>query len=548
MTTEINRRTFIGTAAAAATAFTIVPRAVLGQGHVPPSDKITLAHVGFGTEAIREVASLLENPYVQLTAVCDVEKNGRNYLEWFPGGIRDGIRLMLEEPKWHEGMDWVPGGREIGKEIIEAYYAKKRAADKFTGVNTYVDFREMLEKEKDLDGVKVMTPDHLHGIVAVAAMNKGKHVMVAKPLSNRLAEARLVIETAKRTKLVTHFMPANISLGFQNAMKWVQQGAIGQLREIHNWSSRPVWPQYLTLPTDRPPIPEGFDWKLWQGPVPDRPYHPWFTHTTFRGWYDFGGGAINDMGIYSNWTIFQDLALDAPYFVETNISNACHVLDNQTVGKINNDYSFPLAGTARMRFHAKGDRPAIDIYWYDGGMRPTTPDELLAEDRELPSEGMLLVGDKGKIMAGFECDNPRIIPESKFTEFRKSRNISAPPAPAQGGMPPMPKQGAMPPMNMAGGKMPLMLYRPEMRGSGPARSNDSRPWVDAVRNGSTTYGDFQLAGPISEAFNLVAISYRMGGQRLLWDSAAGKITNNDEANKLLGREYRPGWKPEGLIV
>ena len=537
MKNEINRREFLETAAAA-TAFTIIPRHVLGKGQIPPSDKITLAHVGFGTEAIREVASLLENPYVQLTAVCDVEKDGRHYLEWFPGGIRDGIRLMLDEPNWHAGMDWVPGGRDLGKEVIETYYANKRAADKFSGVNTYVDFREMLEKEKDLDGVKVMTPDHLHALVAIAAMNKGKHVMVAKPLSNRLNEARLAIETARRTKVVTHFMPANISLGFRDAMQWVQQGAIGQLREIHNWTNRPVWPQYLKLPTDRPPIPEGFDWRLWQGPVPDRPYHPWFTHTSFRGWFDYGGGAINDMGIYSNWTIFQDLALEAPYMVETSVANACEVLGNQTVGKINNDYSFPLAGTARMRFRAKGNRPAIDIFWYDGGVKPPTPEELLREDRSLSPDGMLLVGDKGKIMAGFECESPRIIPESKFTEFCKSHNISAPL---------LPKQGEMPPMRMPGGKLPLMVYRPELRGSGPARSNDSRPWVDAVRNGSKTYGDFQMAGPISEAFNLVAISYRIGGKRLLWDSAAGKITNNETANEYLGREYRPGWKPEGLV-
>jgi len=318
----------------------------------------------------------------------------------------------------------------------------------------------------------------------------------------------------------------------------VQQGALGQLREIHNWTSRPVWPQYLKLPTDRPPIPEGFDWTLWQGPVPDRPYHPWFTHTSFRGWFDYGGGAINDMGIYSHWTIFQELALDAPYMVETSIGSGCEVLSDQTVNKINNDYSFPLASTARMRFRAKGDRPAIDIFWYDGGMKPPTPEELLAEDRSLSSDGMLLVGDKGKIMAGFECESPRVIPESRFTEFRKSRNISAPP---------LAKQGEMPPMRMPGGKPPLAAFRPELRGSGPARSNDSRPWVDAVRNGSKTYGDFLMAQPISEAFNLVAISYRMGGKRLLWDSAAGKITNNEEANKYLGREYRLGWKPEGLI-
>jgi hypothetical protein len=315
-------------------------------------------------------------------------------------------------------------------------------------------------------------------------------------------------------------------------MQWVAQGAVGQLREIHNWSSRPVWPQYLKLPTDRPPVPEGFDWTLWQGPVPDRPYHPWFTHTTFRGGFDYGGGAINDMGIYSNWTIFQDLALDAPYMVETSISNACEALGNQSVAKIN-DYSFPLASTASMRFREKGGRPAIDIFWYDGGMMPPTPEELYAEDRALATEGMLLIGDKGKIMADFEGDSPRMIPESRFTEIRKSLKIDAAP---------LPKKGEKAPTPRPGGKI-----RPEMRGSGPAHSNDSRSWVEAVRKGSTTYGDFQLVGPISEALNLVAISYRMGGKRLVWDSAAGKITNDEEANKYLGREYRPGWKPEGLI-
>ena len=534
MEIDLNRRKFLGTAAA--TAFTILPRHVLGRGYVPPSDKITLAHIGFGTEAIREVASLLENPSVQLTAVCDVEKDGRNYLEWSPGGVRDDIRRMLDDPNWREGKDWVPGGRDVGKEVIETFYAKKRAADKFPSVNTYIDFREMLEKEKDLDGVKVITPDHLHGVCAVAAMNKGKHVMVAKPLSNRLAEARLVIDTARRTKVITHFMPASISLGLRTANEWIQQGAIGTLRQIHNWSSRPVWPQYLTLPSDRPPVPKDFDWTLWLGPVPDRPYHPWYTHTTFRGWYDFGGGAINDMGIYSNWSVFQTFELDAPYWVETAISTACQVLEHQSVGKIRNDYSYPLASTARMRFREKGDRAALDLFWYDGGMRPATPDELLVDDRSLPNEGMLLVGDKGKILAGFECDNPRIIPESKFTEFRRGRNIAAP-APLRD----VDFSGA----NAGAGRGPAL--RPEQRGTGPGRSNDATPWVEAVKGGPRSFGDFLLAQPISEAFNLVAISYRMGGQKLLWDSAAGRITNNEEANKYLTREYRQGWKPAGLI-
>jgi hypothetical protein len=377
--------------------------------------------------------------------------------------------------------------------------------------------------------VKVITPDHLHAIVAVAAMNKGKHVIVAKPLANRLNEGRLIVETARRTGLKTHFMPASISLGLKTAAGWINEGAIGRLREIHNWSTRPVWPQYLTLPADRPPVPKDFDWTLWLGPVPDRPYHPWYTHTTFRGWYDFGGGAINDMGIYSNWSVFQTFNLDAPYQVETTISNACQVVEPYVCRKIQNDYSYPLASTARMRFKEKGERPALDLFWYDGGMRPPTPDELLTGDRSLPNEGMLLVGDTGKILAGFECDNPRIIPESKFTDFRKNRNIVQPPPLADVRF----GASAGPP--------------PAQRGTGSARSNDHTPWVAALKGGPPSYGDILLAQPITEAFNLVAISYRLGGQRLLWDSASGSITNVPEANKYLVREYRDGWRPEGLI-
>jgi hypothetical protein len=387
----------------------------------------------------------------------------------------------------------------------------------------------MLEKEKDLDGVKVITPDHLHAVVAVAAMNQGKHVLVAKPLANRLNEGRLVVETARRTGVKTHFMPASISLGLKMAAGWIGEGAIGRLREIHNWTSRPVWPQYLTLPKDRPPIPKDFDWTMWLGPVPDRPYHPWYTHTTFRGWYDFGGGAINDMGIYSNWSVFQTFQLDAPYMVETHIGSACQVVEPFVCRKIVNDYSFPLASTARMRFREKGDRPALDWFWYDGGMMPPTPDELLSDDRSLPNEGMLLVGDQGKILAGFECDNPRILPESKFAEFRKGRSIAAPAPLADV------RFGAGP------GKPPAE------RGQGTARSNDHTPWVAAVQGGPASFGDILLAQPITEAFNLIVISYKMGGQKLLWDSASGTITNVPEANKHLVREYRPGWRPEGLV-
>ena len=138
----------------------------------------------------------------------------------------------------------------MGKEIVEAYYAKQRAADKFKGCATYADFRELLESQKDVDAVKMMTPDHLHAAVSIAAMKKGKHVVVHKPLANRLLEARLVIEMARQTKVGTHFLPASDGSQLRTATEMIKDGAIGTLREIHNWSSRPMWPQYATIPTD----------------------------------------------------------------------------------------------------------------------------------------------------------------------------------------------------------------------------------------------------------------------------------------------------------
>src|SRR5262249_5710264 len=217
-------------------------------------------------------------------------------------------------------IDYVPGGRDVGKEIIEAYYAKQRGQDKFNGCGTYVDFRELLEKEKDVTAVKVMTPDHTHAPISIAALKKGMNVIVHKPLANRLLEGRAVIEAARAKKVATHFMPASEGIPQKQALDMIKNGAIGKLREIHNWSMRPMWPQYPTLPTDTPPVPEGFDWTLWLGPSLDRPYHPNYTHTNFRGWYEFGGGSIADMGHYSLWPIFQMLELDSPGSVESTPS------------------------------------------------------------------------------------------------------------------------------------------------------------------------------------------------------------------------------------
>jgi len=505
----MNRRTFLETAAASAAAFTVVPRHVLGgSGFVAPSDKITLAHVGFGTQSIREIGALLASPDIQIVAVCDPEKDGVNYVEWGKNQLRDTVRKLLDIPTWREGNNHVPGGRDVGKEIIETYYAKQRGTEKFRGCTTYVDFRELLEKEKDVNAVKVMTPDHLHAAVSIAAMKKGMSVVVHKPLANRLLEGRLVIETARKTKVATHFLPANDGANIRLAVNMIKDGTIGTLREIHNWSMRPMWPQFPVIPTDMPPIPENFDWTLWLGPSLDRAYHPNYTHTNFRGWYEFGGGPIADMGHYSLWSVFTLFDLDAPISVESTPSHLCAVSD-EVASRIKNDYSFPVACTIRLRFAAKGDRASLDIFWYDGGIKPPVPEELMAENKELAEEGMMYVGDKGKILAGFRGENPQLIPEARMNAYRKEKNLPPPPSPQE-----------------------------RFRGQGLREA----AWISAFKGGPPTYGNFLLGGPITDAMNLAAISLRLGGKRLLWDSANAKITNVVEANKHLTREYRSGWE------
>lgn len=506
MSSDLNRRHFLGNAAGAAAAFSIVPRNVLGgAGFVAPSDKLNVAYIGLGTEGIREMLPMMLSDDIQMVAVCDPNKDSTDYIDWSKDEIANSVRKFLGKPDWRKGLNGIPGGREVGRDIIETYYGSKRPSGQFKGCASFADFRELLEKQKDLDAVKIMTPDHLHATISIAAMKKGKHVLMHKPIANRVDEARKVLAVRKQAKVATYFIPWDYRGPIDTVMAWVKDGAIGKLREVHNWSHRPVWPQYLTLPTDRPPIPKDFDWDLWLGPERDRPYSPQYTHAVFRGWYDFGGGSLCDMGHYSLWTVFRTLKLEAPYMVEATPSTASIITD-QVSHKIHNDYSFPFASTIRMRFAAGEDRGPIDLFWYEGGMRPRTPDELYEDNQELADEGMLFVGDKGKILAGFEIEEPRLIPEKKMREY-------AGPKPK-----PVPPQGDE-------NEVPRHVIE----------------WVEACRSGKTSGGDFSYAGPISEAFNLSAIALRTG-KRLEWDAANMKITNVPDANKYLYREYRQGWE------
>jgi len=505
---SFSRRKFLLTSSAAATAFAMAPRHVLGgPGFVAPSEKVTVAYIGCGTQGLREMLGMLSVPEIQIVAVCDPMKESYDYVDWSKDGLRSDIANYLNKPDWKRGTPGIPGGRDVAKDIIETAYANQKRSNKFTGCATYVDFRELLEKEKDLNAVKIMTPDHLHATIALASMKKSKHVMMHKPLANRLLEARLVIEAARKTEVATHFLPASDGANIQTIKTWIDNGAIGNLREIHNWSNRPVWPQYPTLPTDQPPIPDNFDWTLWLGPSVDRPYHPNFTHAVFRGWYEFGGGAVADMGHYSLWPVFKLFDLDSPRSVESRPSHLCE-LDAKVPHKIKNDYSFPNSCIIRFQFAAKGQRPALDIFWYDGSIKPPTPEEL--GDSELDLEGMMFVGDKGKILAGFLGEDARIIPEKKMLEYRAAKGLPEP--------------------------------KPAQKRQGERRTEAISLWVAACKGGPPTYGDFRQAGPISDAFNLGAVSLRLGGKRLLFDSAGPKVTNVPEANKYLTREYRKGWE------
>jgi len=285
---------------------------------------------------------------------------------------------------------------------------------------------------------------------------------------------------------------------------WIKDGAIGTLREIHNWSNRPVWPQYVSVPTETPPVPDGFDWDLWLGPALYRPYHPNYTHAVFRGWYDFGGGSMADMGHYSLWSLFTVFDLGAPVSVEATPSHTCSMVD-QVSRPLKNDVSFPAACTIRYKFPARADRPALNLCWYDGGIRPPTPDELDAENKAMPREGMMFVGDSGKILAGFRGESPQILSAKKMAQYQQ-------PPPAQ----------------------------PEGRRQGPPGERN-KIWVEAFKGGAPSPGNFLNAGPLSEAVNLGAVALRAGA-RIVYDPDAMKITNLSEANSYLRREYRKGWE------
>jgi len=443
---KFSRRRFLANTSAA-TAFMFLPRHVLGgAGQPSPNSKLNIAGVGIGGQGASDLGDVSSE---NIVALCDV--------------------------------DWD--------------YAAK-TFKKYPNAKPYKDFRQMLDKEKGIDAVVVGTPDHNHAIVSITAIKMGKHVYCEKPLTRTVYEARAVAKAAHEAKVATQM--GNQGMAFEGNRlidEWIWDGAIGPVREAHVWSDRPThrgkiplwWAQGIERPKDTPTVPPTMEWDLWLGPAPERPYHPAYAPFRWRGWWDFGSGGLGDMGIHNLAPVFSALKLGAP---ETVQGSSTPVFP-ETV---------PVAAMVHYQFPARGEMPPLKLHWYDGGLLPERPAEL-EENRELdPEDGIIFVGDKGKMLVtGWGGEHPRLLPESRDKEYKR-------PAPTL-----------------------------------PRSIGHHKEWIEACKTGSATRSNFDFAGPLTEAVLLGSVCIRNGGEKLVWDSENLKITNDQDANRFLHYEYRKGW-------
>ena len=503
----ISRRKFLGKAARAAVGVSIVPRYVLGgTGYTAPSDKVNVAFIGVGSQGFRVMLHFLGEADVQGVAVCDPNKSSANHPQWDTHEFCNSARKLLGVDS---GWDWLSpddpiqlthslratsgvAGREPAQKVIEAYYGGQKRSGEYRGCAAYSDFRELLEKQKDVDAVVVCTTDNLHAAVSAAAMKRGKHVFCQKPLTHTIYEARRMAEIARDTGVATQIAVANqASEDTRLLCEWIWSGAIGPVREVQNWSSRPFWAQAVERPKETQPIPEGFDWDLWLGPAPDRPFNHVYLPFVWRGWTDFGCGALGDMGSYSFDTIFRVLKLEAPLTIEASSTDRY-------------EETYPLASIVRYNFGARGGMPPVKFTWYDGGLKPERPEELepnrpFKGEGEEGDEGLLFIGDHGKILCGFNGANPKLIPQSKMDSFKQ------------------------PPKTL------------------PRSPGNEREWLDACKGGKVKPGgNFEFEGMVTETLQLGNVAARTG-ERLTWDRANMKV-DSAQARKYVNPERRKEWE------
>ncbi len=445
----LTRRRFASTCALAGLSAALVPSRVLGKD--APSNKLNIAAIGVGGMG---GANLKACEGETIVALCDVD---------------------------------------------DAYAAKTVAL--YPKAKVYKDYRVMLDREKGIDAVIVATPDHTHAVITMAVLAAGKHVYCQKPLTHTVREARTVAEAARRARVVTQMGNQGHSYESMRLLKeWLDDGAIGDVTEVHAWTDRPVggdpWSDFVqrAMPSDTPPVPASLDWDLWLGPAPYRPYHPEYHPTRWRAWLDFGTGPLGDMGCHILDPAFWALELGAPRAIEATSTHYDPAVASQT---------YPRASIVRYEFPARGARPPVKLTWYDGRLLPPVPEEL-EPGRALPASGALLVGTKGKILHGSHgADGVRLIPETRMAEYRR------------------------PPKTL-----------PRVVGT---HEDD---WIRACKQGpggTPPCSPFEYGAALTEMVLLGVVAIRMKDQRLEWDGAKLRFTNNEKANELLHITYRSGW-------
>lgn len=474
----VSRRDFLKTAGLAAAAFTIVPRFVLGgNGFIAPSDTLYIAGIGVGGK-------------------------GESDLTGFAGSL-DGKTKGNPKAKISFLCD-------VDDRMAVA--SKKN----FPTAKYYKDYRVMLDKEaKNIDAVSVSTADHTHAVASMAAMQRGKHVYCQKPLTHDIYEARMLAEAAKKYKVVTQMGNQFASADHVRTTKeWVDAGLIGDVTNVLTWTNRPVWPQGIPAPAGKHEVPKELDWDLWLGPVKEIDFNPAYLPFNWRGWWSFGTGALGDMACHIMDAAFRILPIDYPTEVECSSTTAWEGFFKEA------DYSesCPASSIIHLKFPRKDGKGDIKFTWMDGGLVPKRPDELLP-DEELGDggNGYIFEGTKGKIMANYS-KAPVLLPTARMKE--------------------------------------VMFPKQTLARVPGAQDGHYTQWVDACLAG---YGKmelsspFEYAGPFTEAVlmgNLAIRSYAMKGvqgarypgrKKLLWDAKNMKITNFDEANQFVKREYRAGW-------
>jgi len=380
---KTNRRKFLKTAAATASAVAIVPRRVLGGSNfVPPSETVNIALVGAGGQGCVNLRALFPENDARVIAVADPAES-----------------FSLQD-FYYKGK----GGRSVAREMIEKHYAPKTPGFR---CSEYEDFRVMLENEEAVDAVLCATPDHLHAYVSAFAIRAGKHVFCEKPLTHNIWEARLISRLAKEKGVATQM--GNIghsSEGIRQTCEWLWDGAIGAVREVHAWVGATRWNKTLTgRPAETPPPPAGLNWDLWLGPRESRPYHPTYAPVMWRDFWAFGGGAIGDFVCHDLDAACWALDLRDPLWVEAR------------PGSMMNEEISPHGELCYWQFGQRGNKPPVRVTWYDGGLRPALPDEW-PEGKSLPGRGALFIGDKGLLFSGF-ASKPLLLPEEKNDAYKE---------------------------------------------------------------------------------------------------------------------------------